>query len=112
MLSSSEELDFVVGDFGDTPAVSPQYAELMEVVSRAVSILNIDWTAEKPEALRKSFQQSQPQPLRRGSPLFPDLHTEVTRFSSRISSPTVHHYSSIEGLKENAYGTMPRVEET
>lgn len=37
MLSS-----FDVGDFGDTSAVSPQYAELMEVVSRAVYVLNID----------------------------------------------------------------------
>lgn len=44
-LSSSEELDTLsinVSDIGDSPATSPQYEELMEVVFRAVSKLNID----------------------------------------------------------------------
>lgn len=121
VLSSSEELDILsieVFNIGDSPAISLQYEELMEGVPQSVSKLNIDWLAKKQEAQRKStlnehFLQSQPQLPRRGLPLFPDLHTKVSRlwkkpFSSRLTSPMVHHYSSIVGLKDNGYGTMPR----
>lgn len=55
-LSSFEELDDLIdaGDIGDSPAISPQYEELIKFVSCAVSKLNIDWPAKKWEAQRKS----------------------------------------------------------
>lgn len=121
VLSSSEELDILsieVFDIGDSPAIFLQYEELMEVVPQSVSKLNIDCLAKKQEAQRKSTLNKHFLQLpRRGLPLFPDLHTKVSRlwkkpFSSRLTSLMVHHYSSIVGLKENGYGTMPRVEET
>lgn len=49
-LPSSEELDVLsidAGDLGDLPALSPQYEELIEVVTCAVVKLNIEWPAEK-----------------------------------------------------------------
>lgn len=91
VLSSSEELDILsieVFDIGDSPTISLQYEELMEVVPQSVSKLNIDWLAKKWEAQRKSklgelFLQSQPQLPCRGFPLFPDLHTKVSRLWKR-----------------------------
>lgn len=47
-------LNIKAGDIGDSPAISPQYEELMDVVSRAVAKLNIEWPSEKQEAQKKS----------------------------------------------------------
>lgn len=85
-LSSSKELDVLsieAGELGDSLAQSPQYEELVEVLSRAVAKLNINLPAERQEAHKKSeldehFLQSTPQPPRQGLPLFQDLHTEVS----------------------------------
>ncbi|XDV52010.1 hypothetical protein PO909_020792 [Leuciscus waleckii] len=106
-LSGSEELDILsieAGECEDSPPHSLAFKELLEVVTQAVAKLNIDWPAEK-------------QPSRRSLPFFSDLHTEVSRswnkpFSSRLSSPSLHIYSSIVGSKDKGYGMMPRVEET
>lgn len=54
-LSSSEDvLSIDAGDIGDSPAISPWYEEIMEVVSHAVSKLITEWPAEKQEMFRKS----------------------------------------------------------
>lgn len=83
-LSSSEELDVLsieAGELGDSLTQSPQYEELVEVLSRAVARLNIDLPAERQEVHKKSeleyFLQSAPQPPCQGLPFFQDLQTEV-----------------------------------
>ena len=124
-LSGSEELDILgieAGECERSPPHSPAYEELLEVVTRAVAKLNIDWPAEVQEATVKSklderFLQPRSQPLRRSLPFFPDLHTEVSRswgkpFSSRVSGPNIHIYADIMGAREEGYGMMPRVEES
>ncbi|CAM4341551.1 unnamed protein product [Leuciscus chuanchicus] len=125
-LSGSEELESMSIDAGECENQisihSPAFEELLEVVTRAVDKLKIDWPSEVQEATVKSklderFLQPRSQPLRRSLPFFPDLHTEVSRswnkpFSSRISGPNVHLYSNILGAREEGYGMMPRVEES
>ncbi|KAL0148085.1 hypothetical protein M9458_056625, partial [Cirrhinus mrigala] len=94
-LSSSEEVDV---------ESSPQYEELLEVVTRAVAKLNIDWPAKPPSA-------------HRSLPFFPDLHTEVARlwkvpFSDRLFIPVSYNYGNVAGMEEHGYRAMPRVEQT
>lgn len=60
--------------------IPPAYEELIEVVTRAVAKLNIDWQAEKQEVQHKikldeRFLSSRSQPPRRGLSFFPDFHT-------------------------------------
>ncbi len=62
--------------------IQPQYEELLEVVTRVVAKLNIDWPADDQTEKQKSklderFLRSKSLPLRRSLPFFPDLHTEV-----------------------------------
>ncbi len=52
-LSSSEEVDVVSVDEDSHPQ-SPQYEELVEVVTHAVAKLNIKWPAEKQAEPQKS----------------------------------------------------------
>lgn len=86
-LSSSEELDVLsidAGDIEDSPPLSPAHEEPLEVVTRAVNKLNIDWPVEKQETQRKSkldecFLQIRAPPPHWGLPFFPDLYTEVSR---------------------------------
>ncbi len=101
---------------------SPQYEELLEVVTRAVAKLNIDWPADNQTEkqrgkLDERFLGSKSLPLRRSLPFFPDLHTEVLRswkkpFSSRLFIPASDYYGNVAGLSECGYRTMPRVEQT
>lgn len=122
-LSSSEEVDVLsidAGYLGDSPALSPQYEELVEVLTSAWRSLVSTCRPRSGKHSRKdkldeSFLQSESQPPRRGLTFFTDLHTEVSKswkkpFYSRL--PTVYTYSVIMRLKENSYGTMPKVEET
>ncbi len=84
-LSDSEELDVVSANAmytDDSPPHSHAYEELVEVVTRAVERLNINWQAEKEDVHSKSrlderFLPSCAQPQCWGFPFFPDLHTEV-----------------------------------
>ncbi len=124
-LSDSEELDvlsFEAGEIaGSSPPHSPTFEELVDVLSRAVAKLNINWPQEKQEVQVKSklderFLQHRSQPQRRGLPFFPDLHNELCKswnkpYSARLSNPPVLDYSNILGACEYGYGTMPRVEE-
>lgn len=114
-LSSSEEVDALsieAGDFKDLPPFSTMYEELLEVVTRAVAKLNVDWPSEKQEALRKVNSMSTfcsvEHSLHVGA-FFPDLQFEISRswkrpFSSQLKSPTVHYSSSILG-----YEMIPQV---
>ncbi|KAI2646175.1 Transposon Ty3-G Gag-Pol polyprotein [Labeo rohita] len=82
-LSSSEEGNLESAVEEPLPQ-SPQYEELLEVVTRAVEKLNIDWPAEKKAAPQKSklderFLRSKPPPPTRSLPFFPDLHAEISR---------------------------------
>ncbi len=77
-----------VDEAGDSPLLSPQYEELLEVVTRTVAKLNIDWPAEKQAEPQKSklderFLRTKQLPPHRGLPFFPDLHTEVLRSWSK-----------------------------
>ena len=125
-LSSSEELDvesFASEETGDS---SRQHTsgdhELMNVLSRAVEKLSIEWPADRQESIYKSklddrFLSAPPQPSRRCLPFFPDLHTEVSKtwaspVSSRIYTPQSNTYGNICGAKTAGYITMPKPEET
>ncbi|KAL0147310.1 hypothetical protein M9458_057385 [Cirrhinus mrigala] len=119
-ISSSEEVD--VGSVEDVAPQFPQYEELLEVVTRAVAKLNIDWPPEsvvEPQRskLDERFLRSRPPSARRSLPFFPDLHTEVSRswnnpFSSRLFIPASYNYGHVGGLDERGYRAMPRVEQT
>ncbi len=109
-LSSSEEGD---GESADEPPQSAQYDELVEVITRALAELNLEWPAEKQSEPSKSklderFLRSKPLPPRRGLPFFPNLHSEVSRswarpYSARLFSPSLTDYSNISGLNECGY---------
>ncbi|KAL0147294.1 hypothetical protein M9458_057396 [Cirrhinus mrigala] len=115
----SEEAD--IESVEETPQ-SEQYEELLEVVTRAVEKLKIDWPAESHSEPQKSklderFLRSRPPSARRSLPFFPDLHTEVSRswgspFSARLFIPASYNYSNVAGLDECGYRAMPRVEQT
>ncbi|KAI2665916.1 Transposon Ty1-H Gag-Pol polyprotein [Labeo rohita] len=117
----SEEVDLESAVEEPLPQ-SVQYEELLEVVTRAVSKLNIDWPAEEKAAPQKSklderFLRSKPPSPCRSLPFFPDLHAEISRswvrpFSSRLFVPASVYYGNVAGLGERAYKAMPQVEQT
>ncbi|CAM4623010.1 unnamed protein product [Leuciscus chuanchicus] len=123
-LSSSEELDVVSieAESEDSPPQSHAFEELLDVVTRAVHRLSIEWPEDRQDVRSKSklderFLPSRTQPQRRSLPFFPDLHTEVSKswgkpVSYRVYAPQTSHYSSIQKYKEYGYGEMPKVEET
>ncbi len=86
-LPDSEELDVVnanARDTEDSPPQSPAYEELVEVVTRAVEKLGIDWPAEREVVnskgkLNECFLPSCAQPQCQGLQFFPDFHTEMSR---------------------------------
>ncbi len=106
----------------DEPPQSLQYEELLEVVTRAVDKLKIDWPAEQQTESRGSklderFLRARPPPPHRSLPFFPDLHTEVCRswgrpYSSRLFIPSSNYYGNVVGLDECGYRAMPKVEQT
>ncbi len=64
----------------DSPPQSPQYEELLEVVTHAVDKLSIGWLAEKQAELQKSelderFLPTKQLPPCQSLPFFPDIHT-------------------------------------
>ncbi len=73
-LSSSKEVD--VESVKYSPPQSPKYEELLEVVTRVVAKLNIDWPTEKQAESQKSklderFLRTKPLPPCRSLPFFP-----------------------------------------
>ncbi len=92
LISSSEEID--VESVDDVPSHSPQYEELVDVVTRAVAKLIINWSAECHVELQRGkldgrFLWFKTPPPHQSLPFFPDLHTEVSRswakpFSARL----------------------------
>lgn len=123
--SSSEELESVSVQAVETEdhetPLSQGYEELLEVVTRAVAKLSVDWPQDQQQVtpiskLDERYLKKRVQPQRRGLPFFPDLHTEVSKswkkpFSSRIST-TASSFSSVIGAREKGYGMMPKVEES
>ncbi|KAI2644503.1 Spindle and kinetochore-associated protein 1 [Labeo rohita] len=120
LLSSSGEGD--LESVTEPLPQSPQYEELLEVVTRAVAKLNISWPAEEELTPQRSklderFLRSKNPPPRRSLPFFPDLHDEISRswarpFSARLFVPASDYYGNVVGLDERAYKAMPRVEQT
>ncbi|KAI2665230.1 UDP-sugar-dependent glycosyltransferase 52 [Labeo rohita] len=118
-ISSSEE---VKSESVGVAPHSPQYEELLEVVTRAVAKLNIDWPAEKQAEPQRSklderFLRNRPPPSHRSLPFFPDLHTEVSRswgkpYSARLFVPASDYYGNVVGTTERGYRAIPRVEQT
>ncbi len=83
-ISDSEELDAAnARDTEDAPPQSHAYEELVEVVTRAVEKLSIDWW--------RSWERP---------------------VSYRVYSTQTSHYSSILNKKEHGYKEMPKVEES
>ncbi len=119
LLSSSEEGECESAEA--PPPVSPQYEELLEVMTRAVAKLNISWPAEEhaePQTskLDERFLRAKRSPPTRSLPFFPDLHTEVSRswaspFLARLFVPSSDYYGNVGGLKQRGYRAMPRVEQ-
>ncbi|XP_073708919.1 patr class I histocompatibility antigen, A-126 alpha chain-like [Garra rufa] len=77
------------------PPRSPQYEELVEVLTHAVAKLNISWPAE---------QHHEPQG---------NLHKEISRswgkpYSFRLYNPT-ESYANVGGTEEYGYRAMPRL---
>jgi hypothetical protein len=121
LLSSSEEV--VMGSAEPVaPPPSPQYEELVEVITRAAAKLVIDWPAEctvepRRGKLDERFLRFQTSPPHRSLPFFPDLHTEVSRswgkpFSARLFAPPHGFHGRVLGAGQRGYGAMPRVEQT
>ncbi|KAL0190937.1 hypothetical protein M9458_013635, partial [Cirrhinus mrigala] len=118
-ISSSEEVE---SECAEVAPQSPQYEELLEVVTRAVEKLKIDWPAEKQaepqrSKLDKRFLRNRPPPSHRSLPFFPDLHTEVSRswgkpFSARLFVPASDYYGNVVGTSECGYRAISRVEQT
>ncbi len=119
--SSSEEIGTENVEYVATP-LSPQYEELVEVVTRAAAKLKLDWPAECPVEpqrgrLDERFLRFKTSPPHRSLPFFPDLHTEVSRswgkpFSARLFVPSLDYYGNVMGTSERGYRAMPRVEQT
>ncbi len=94
LLSSSEEVDVESVEY--SAPQSPQYEELLEVVTRVVAKLNIDWPTEKQAELQKSkldehFLRTKPLPPRRRLPFFPISTQRCRGRGGNHSRPT---YSS------------------
>lgn len=98
--SDSEEADVlsaVDDDFrvsGRRHLAAPDYDVLLEVVTRAVAKLNINWPQEEqtPQAsgkLDERFLKHHTPPPRRSLPFFPDLHDEL---SNHGADPSLHGF--------------------
>ncbi|CAM4618530.1 unnamed protein product [Leuciscus chuanchicus] len=108
-LSSSEELDIVSIDAEseDSPPQSHAFEELLDVITRAVERLSIEWPEDRQGARSKSkleerFLPSRAQPQRRSLPFLPDLHTEVEETLASYLSP-----ATASSLKAPALPSKP-----
>ncbi len=100
---------------------SPSYSELLDVVTRAVDKLGLDWEADATQSQSKldncfltSRAPSQPHKL---LPFFPDIHQEVSRswkqpFSARITNAAAVDFATITDMAGRGYAPMPPVEDT
>ncbi len=91
LLSSSEEVD--IGNAGEiAPSLSPQYEELVEVITHAVAKLSLDWPAERfiePQRgkLDECFLQFKTSSSHRSLPFFPDLTLRCRGCGEKLSRP-------------------------
>ncbi len=99
------------------------YEGLLEVVTRAVDRLHLDWPQEQETSKRSKLDDRYLSggqgegPQRRSLPFFGDLHDEVARswnrpYSSRVFVPSTSIYSTIVDAKARGYMMMPQIEET
>ncbi len=99
------------------------YEELLEVVTRAVARLKLDWLQEHETPKRSKLDDRflsggrGEGTQRRSLPFFGDLHDELVRswnkpYSSRVFVPSTSIYSTIVDAEARGYRMMPQVEET
>ncbi len=99
------------------------YEELLEVVTRAVDRLHLDWPQEQETSKCSKLDDRYLSggqgegPQRRSLPFFGDLHDEVAHswnrpYSSRVFVPSTSIYSTIVDAKARGYMMMPQIEET
>ncbi len=96
------------------------YEELLEVVTRAVDRLHLDWPQEQETSKCSKLDDRYLSggqgegPQRRSLPFFGDLHDEVTRswnkpYSSRVFVPSTSIYSTIVDARHGAIWWCPRL---
>ncbi|ROL55599.1 hypothetical protein DPX16_23616 [Anabarilius grahami] len=125
--SDSEELvGYYSGSLppsGQEKRTSPSYNELLEVVTRAVDKLGLEWDSNPVQNQAQSklddrFLMSRtPTQPRRPLPFFQDLRQEVSMswkqpFSARISNPAAADFATISKMVDHSYAAMPIIEET
>ncbi len=99
------------------------YEELLEVVTRAVARLKLDWPQEHETPKRSKLDDRflsggrGEGTQRRSLPFFGDLHDELVRswnkpYLSRVFVPSTSIYSTIVDAEARGYRMMPQVEET
>ncbi len=112
-LSDSEELDDAnARDTEDSPPQSRAYEQLVEVVTRAVEKLSIDWPAEREDVCSRTNLTNTFYLLvhNLNARDYHFYHKETVSY--RVYSTQTSHYSPILNKKEHGYGEMPQVEET
>ncbi len=94
----------------------PAYAELLEVMERAMARLDLPWKRAKKVApwgrLDECYLSDHSPPAQVSLPFLPDLHVEIkkawkSQFSSLIHRFQHTSYVNIEGMHENGYEKTP-----
>lgn len=102
------------------PVKHQGYFEMLDVVTRAVARLSIDWPRdpiEKPSRLNGMFLiGDQAHPSKQSLPFLPDTHRELSRswktpYVAPVYNPVLSFSSNVMGLKEHGYVAMPKVEQ-
>ena len=121
--SAQEEQEMSEGEEAEAePSQSscPAYAELLEVMERAIAKLDLPWKRASKVTPRgrldERYLSDHSPPAQVSLPFLPDLHTEIEKewkrpFSSRIHRFQHTSYANIEGMRERGYEKMPPVEE-
>ena len=97
--------------------------ELLEVVTRAVDRLQLDWPRDQETPKRSKLEDRflsggrRERPQHQSLPFFEDLHDELSKswskpYTSRIFVPSTLTFSTIVDAKSRGYSEMPRVEES
>lgn len=102
------------------PAKHQGYFEMLDVVTRAVARLSLDWPRdpiEKPNRLNGMYIiADQAHPSKQSLPFLPDTHRELSRswktpYAALVYHPVLSFSSNVVGLKEHGYVAMPKVEQ-
>ncbi len=97
---------------GQEARPSAAYSELMDVLSRTIEKLSLDWPDEPSES-----QASKLDERFLSGPFFSDLHQEISRswkqpFSYRLTNAAAADFTNLVGSVEQGYTAIPVVEDT